>query len=117
MVCLYHSDYGPADPAFNVGAATRQFGVRGSAVDATLLKDARNIGEVEAIQRHLLRGESISWCDQGYAWAEQDAVSWFYLGVFLFVVFPYLIFKIKAQAKGGPIAMKHASDSYSGLTV
>ena len=38
-------------------------------------------------------------CDQGYAWAEQDTVSWFYAAAFLFVVLPYLIFKIKARAK------------------
>jgi len=73
--------------------------MRGWMVDATLLKSARNIGEAEAIQRHLIRGESVSWCDQGYAWAEQDAISWFYAAAFLFVVLPYLIFKIKARAK------------------
>jgi hypothetical protein len=59
----------------------------------------RNIGEAQAIERHLIRGESVSWCDQGYAWAEQDAVSWFYAAAFLFVVLPYLILRIKARAK------------------
>jgi 4-amino-4-deoxy-L-arabinose transferase-like glycosyltransferase len=98
MVCLYHGDYGPADPTFDLGSASH-FGMRGWVVDATLLKNARNIGEAEAIQRHLIRGESVSWCDQGYAWAEQDAVSWFYLAALLFVVLPYLIFRIKARAK------------------
>jgi 4-amino-4-deoxy-L-arabinose transferase-like glycosyltransferase len=91
MACLYHGDYGPADPAFRLGAASH-FGA--------LLKGARNFGETEAIQRHLMRGETVSWCDQGYAWAEQDAVIWFYLAALLFVVLPYLIFKIKARAKG-----------------
>jgi hypothetical protein len=103
MVCLYHGDYGPADPAFDLGAASH-FGARGWPVDATLLKDARNIGEAEAIQRHLIRGESVSWCDQGYAWAEQDAVGWFYLAALLFVVLPYLIFKIRGWGKGGSAA-------------
>ena len=103
MVCLYHGDYGPADPAFDLGSGSH-FGVRGWIVDAALLKDARNIGETEAIERHLIRGESVSWCDQGYAWAEQDAVSWFYAAAFLFVVLPYLIFKIKERAKGGSVA-------------
>jgi hypothetical protein len=69
-------------------------------VDAPLLKDARNSGEAEAIQRHLLRGEPASWCDQGYAWAEQDAVAWFCIAAFLFVVLPYLIMKIRAWKKG-----------------
>jgi hypothetical protein len=103
MVCLYHGDYGPADPAFDLGSVSH-FGMRGWMVDATLLKSARNIGEAEAIQRHLIRGESVSWCDQRYAWAEQDAVSWFYAAALLFVVLPYLIFKIKERAKGGSVA-------------
>jgi hypothetical protein len=92
MVCLYHGDYGPADPAFDMGAAAHL---------GAPLKGARNIGEAEAVQRHSIRGESVSWCDQGYAWAEQDVVSWFYLAALLVVVLPYLIFKIKARAKGG----------------
>ena len=68
-------------------------------IDARLLKDARNIGEAEAIQRHVTRGESVSWCDQGYSWAEQDAVSWFYLAVLLFLVLPYLTLKVKARGE------------------
>jgi hypothetical protein len=103
MACLYHGDYGPADPAFDVGAAS-PFGARGWVVDAALLKGARNVGEAEAVQRHLIRGESVSWCDQGYAWAEQDAVSWFYLAALVFVVLPYLILKIKARARSGSAA-------------
>jgi hypothetical protein len=63
------------------------------------LKDARNIGEAEAIQRHLLRGEPVSWCDQGYAWVGQEAVGWFYAAAFLLVVLPYLVTRIKARVK------------------
>jgi hypothetical protein len=109
MVCLYHGDYGPADPAFDLGAASHFVG-RGWVVDAGLPKEARNVGEAEAIQRHVIRGEAVSWRDQGYAWAEQDAVGWFYLAGFVFVVFPYLIFKIK---KGGSIALKQPTDGQS----
>ena len=94
MVCLFHGDYGPADPAFISGSASRWV------VDASLLKGARNIGEVEAIQRHLLKGETLSWCDQGYAWVEQDAVGWFYGAVFVFVILPYLIMNIRARTRG-----------------
>ena len=112
MVCLYHGDYGPADPAFASGAAAH-FDGRGWAFDARLLKEVRNIEEAEAMERHLTRGESVSWCDQGYAWAEPDAVSWFYVAVFLFVVFPYLIFKIAARAKAGSTAPKHTTGGRS----
>jgi hypothetical protein len=115
MVCLYHGDYGPADPTFDLGSASH-FDMRGWMVDATLLKNARNIGEAKAIERHLIRGESVSWCDQGYAWAEQDAVSWCYAAAFLFVVLPYLIFKIKAQAKIGSGAPTSTIDRRQRLT-
>ena len=91
MVCLFHGDYGPADPAFNLGSESTWV------VDANLLKEARNLGEAEAIQRHLLRGEPVSWCDQGYAWVDQDAVVWLYFAAFLFVVLPYLIMRAKCQ--------------------
>ena len=96
MVCLFHGDYGPADPAFNLGSGSIWV------VDANSLKDARNIGEAEAIQRHLLRGEPVSWCDQGYAWVDQDAVVLLYVAAFVLVILPYLIMKITAWAKGAP---------------
>src|SRR4029077_14562507 len=96
MVCLFHGDYGPADPAFDLGAGSTWV------VDANSLTGARNLGEAEAIQRHLPRGEPVSWCNQGYAWVDQDAVGWIYVAAFLFVILPYLIMKITAWAKRAP---------------
>ena len=93
MVCLFHGDYGSADPAFNLGSGSTWI------VDASLLKESRNIGEAEAIQRHLLLGEKVSWCHQGYAWVDQDAVVWFYFAAFLFVILPYLIMRARACVK------------------
>lgn len=98
MVCLFHGDYGTADPGFKLDPAATAAG-HSWIVDASLLKEARNIGEAEAIERHLTRGETVTWCDQGYAWVEQDAVHWFYAAAFVFVVLPYLIVRIKARAK------------------
>jgi hypothetical protein len=93
MVCLFHGDYGPADPGFAVPGLT----ITGHrwVVDASLLNGARNIGEAEAVQRHVLRGETVSWCHQGYSWVDQDAIGWFYITAFVFVVVPYLVIKIK----------------------
>src|ERR1700743_1052580 len=116
MVCLYHDDYELADPTFDLGSASH-FGMCGWVVDSTLPKNARTIGEAEAIQRHLIRGESVSWCDQGYAWAEQDAVSWFYLAALLFVVLPYLIVKTKARAKAGQLRRNTRSSAGRGSRV
>ena len=98
MVCLFHGDYGPADPAFIIDAGPASGG-HGWAIDASLLKNARNIGEAEAIQRHVVRGDPISWCDQGYAWVDQDAIGWRYVAAFLLVVVPYLTMKVKRWAK------------------
>jgi hypothetical protein len=92
MLCLFHGDYGPADPNFAISGPTSA--VRGWAVDPSLLREARNIGEAEAIQRHLLQGETVSWCHQGYSWVDQDAIGWFYIAVMVFVVVPYFFMKI-----------------------
>jgi len=92
MVCLFHGDYGPVDPAFSLGSGAPWI------ADASALKGARNLGEAEAIQRHFLRGESVAWCDQGYAWVGEDAVGWFYLATFLLVVLPYLIIRVLGRA-------------------
>jgi hypothetical protein len=93
MVCLFHGDYGPPDPAFTVSGASAA--VHGWAVDASLLTEARNIGEAQAIQRYVLKGEAVSWCHQGYSWVDQDAIGWAYIAAFVFVVLPYLVMKIK----------------------
>ena len=113
MVCLFHGDYGPADPAFKPGFGS-SFGGRAWTVDASLLKQARNIGEAEAIERHLLRGETVAWCDQGYAWVEQDAISWFYAVAFLFVVLPYVIVKLKTRARGSPARVADRPQQLTG---
>jgi hypothetical protein len=100
MVCLFHGDYGPSDPAF------AHFALSGAGhswnVEPRLLKQARNIGEAEAIERHVLRGESVSWCRSGYGWVEQDAITWFYVAALVLVVLPYVAIKLKAWASARP---------------
>jgi hypothetical protein len=81
---LFHGDYGPPDPTFIISGSAS--GLHAWAVSPKLLKEARNLGEAEAIQRHLLQGQTVAWCDQGYAWVEQDAIGWFYIAALLFVV-------------------------------
>jgi hypothetical protein len=95
MVCLFHGDYGPPDPTFIISGSAS--GLHAWAVSPKLLKEARNLGEAEAIQRHLLQGQTVAWCDQGYAWVEQDAIGWFYIAALLFVVAPYLLVRFGAK--------------------
>ena len=96
MVCLFHGDYGPPDPSF-AGFGLSSAGHSWN-VEPRALKEARNIGEAEAIERHVLHGESVSWCRLGYGWVEQDAITWFYIAALVFVVLPYMAFKLKAWA-------------------
>lgn len=97
MVCLFHGDYGPADPGFSVAGSAAAHGWR---VDASQLTQARNLGEAQAIQRHLLRGEAVSWCHPGYSWVDQRVIGWFYIAAFLFVVLPYLFIRIRQRSAG-----------------
>jgi hypothetical protein len=97
MVCLYHGDYGPPDPSFAASAWARGDHGWGVALPNSL-QQAHNIGEAEAIERHVLRGESVSWCHQGYAWADQDAIGWFYFAAFVLVVLPYVVTRLRAYA-------------------
>src|ERR1700676_2063489 len=53
------------------------------------LSTAQNLGQLEAMERQLQRGESIAWCDQGYSWLEGWAVDGFLVGFTALVVLPY----------------------------
>jgi hypothetical protein len=91
--CLYHGDYGPADSVFSASASPADI--------RWIRQGARNLGEGQAIQRQQLRGDSIAWCDQGYAWAEQDAVHWLLIVAFVFVIVPYLVLRLTALGQRG----------------
>jgi hypothetical protein len=69
MTCLYASDYGPAEPGFN---PLRDGGtlIKGFEASAPVLADARNLGQLQAMERVLARGDTVRWCDQGYGWTE-----------------------------------------------
>jgi hypothetical protein len=69
MTYLYASDYGAAEPGF---APLRDSGalIKGFEAQAPQLAQARNLGQLQAMERVLARGETIRWCDQGYGWAE-----------------------------------------------
>ena len=90
MTCLYASDYGPADPAFDPMADGGQL-LRGFEAHRSELARAQNLGQLQAMERQLQRGESIAWCDQGYAWAEGPAVGGFLVGFSMLVVLPYAV--------------------------
>jgi hypothetical protein len=90
MTCLYASDYGPADPAFDPLSGGGRL-LRGFEAHASELARAQNLSQLQAMERQLHRGKSITWCDQGYSWVESPAVEGFLAGFMLLVVLPYAV--------------------------
>jgi hypothetical protein len=98
MSCLYASDYGPPEPGFNPLADNGRL-IKGFEDHAAVLARAANLGQLEAMQRVLRRNESITWCDQGYGWAEGDAVHILFAAILAFVVLPYAVFTLRARRR------------------
>lgn len=113
MVYLFHGDYGPADSGFSISAAAPA--EHGWSVDARLLTEARNLGEAAAIQRHALRGETVTWCHPGYSWVDQPAIGWLYVAPFVFVVLPYLAAKLRPLSHRDVGMPKRSADDLSRL--
>lgn len=100
MSCLYTSDYGPADPTFGALAEGGRL-LRGFEAHASELARAQNLGQLQAMERQLHRGESITWCDPGYGWVESPAVEGFLAGFMLLVVLPYAMKRLAPRLYSG----------------
>jgi len=96
MTCLYASDYGPADSSFDALAGGGRL-LRGFETHASELAGARNLGQLQAMERQLQRGQSITWCDQGYGCVESPAVEGFLAGFMLLVVLPHAVKRLAPQ--------------------
>lgn len=97
MHCLYRGDYGPPAPGFNPGAGDGVL-LRGFESHRAELMRAKNLGQLEAMERQLLRGEQIQWCDQGYGWTYQPRVDWFFDSVLILVVAPWFAWRVARPA-------------------
>ncbi len=93
MQCLYKSDYGPADPSFDplTGHGVLLKGFEGH---VAALSRAQNLGQLEAMKRTLLRGETIHWCDQGYGWTETPAITAFFYVILFALILPWLVLRV-----------------------
>ena len=61
--------------------------------DVAELATAQNIGQFEAMQRKLAKGEAIVWCDQGYGWVHDPVIEGFFaIGAAL--LFPLALFRL-----------------------
>jgi hypothetical protein len=97
MHCLYRSDYGRPDPAFDP-AATGGVLLRGYESHRDELMHAQNLGQLEAMERQLTRGEQIQWCDQGYGWTYQPRVEGLFDAVLILVVAPWFVWRVARPA-------------------
>lgn len=93
MSCLYASDYGPPDPQFdplggNGGLIQGFEGHRGT------LMQAKNLGQLQAMERKLAKGETVTWCDNGYGWVYDQKVGDFFGAIFAFVILPWLVIRV-----------------------
>jgi hypothetical protein len=98
MSCLYASDYGPPEPGFDPLADNGRL-IKGFEDHAAVLARAANLGQLEAMQRVLHRNESITWCDQGYGWAEGGAVHALFAAILALVVLPYAVLTLRARRR------------------
>jgi hypothetical protein len=98
MSCLYASDYGLPEPGFDPLADNGRL-IKGFEDHAAVLARAANLGQLEAMQRVLHRNESITWCDQGYGWAEGGAVHALFAAILALVVLPYAVLTLRARRR------------------
>jgi hypothetical protein len=96
--CLYASDYGPPEPGFDALAAGGRL-IKGFEAHAAELARATNLGQLEAMERVLQRGEHVSWCDQGYGWVEGTAVHALFAAILVFVILPYAAWRLVVRLR------------------
>ena len=91
--CLYTTDYGPPDPGFDPAADGGKL-IKGFEGHATELSRAQNLGQLRAMERKLAKGETFTWCDNGYGWTYDQKVGDFFGAVLAFVILPWLVMRV-----------------------
>jgi hypothetical protein len=95
VACLYESDYGAPDPGFDPFADGGRL-VAGFAAHHGQLARARNLGQLQAMERTIARGGEIVWCEQGYGWVYARSVDAMFAAIVIAVILPYAAWKTKA---------------------
>jgi hypothetical protein len=93
MLCLYASDYGPANPAFDPLADGGRL-IQGFEAHVSELAKAQNLSQIEAMERQLQRGQDILWCEQGYSWVYDRNVEYFFAAFAILVILPYIVLRL-----------------------
>jgi hypothetical protein len=93
MSCLFASDYGPPQPGFDPLGGDGQL-IRGFEMHRRDLAAARNPGQLRAMERAYAKGETVTWCDNGYGWTYDHKVGDFFGAVVAFVILPWLVLRV-----------------------
>ena len=107
-MCLYASDYGAANPAFDPLADGGRLIQRFEAHVSELAK-AQNIGQLEAMERQLQRGQDILWCEQGYSWVYDGNVDYFLAAFAILVILPYVVLRLYPRLRNGIDRLRRSS--------
>lgn len=93
MACLYATDYGPPDLQFDATANGRKL-IKGVESHAAVLARAQNLGQLQAMERRLTKGETITWCDNGYGWVYDQKVDDLFGAIIAFVILPWFVLRV-----------------------
>jgi hypothetical protein len=104
MTCLFASDYGPPEPGFDP-LADGGVRIKGFEAHAAELASATNLGQLEAMERALHRGDRVAWCDPGYAWVDGAAVHMLFAAILAFVILPYFAWRLRLRPLFGRVAL------------
>jgi hypothetical protein len=123
MRCLYRSDFGPADPGFDAGAAAQSL-AKSFPAYTNVLATAQNPRQLEALLHRLDHGDSVSWCETGYVGALHPAGTDGFAAAASFILLPVASWcfvlwlrrrVLSARSVRMPTSERHefASDQYS----
>ena len=93
MSCLFATDYGPAEPGFDPLAGDGRF-IKGFEAHKSELAAAENLGQLQAMERKFAKGESVTWCENGYAWTSDQKLGDFFGAIIAFIVLPWLVMRV-----------------------
>ena len=107
MSCLFASDYGPPQPGFDP-LQDNQSLIKGFESHRSQLAGAQNVGQLQAMERKFVKGESVTWCDDGYTWVYDQKIGDFFGAIIAFVILPWLVMRV-APALGRRLGLAPAS--------
>lgn len=114
MSCLFASDYGPPQPGFDPLAQDGAL-IKGFAAHRAELAAARNPGQLQAMERKFAKGETVTWCDNGYGWVYDQKVGDFFGAIIAFVILPWLVIRV-APRLADRLGLKPLKLTRRGLT-